>query len=169
MSIFFTDDIVPKKIKKLPIYMDGLNPTNFPFTLIKIKFMLFTRKCVPRYKKNISLGGNIIMEVLETKYLDSITGCILNWSHMHQRAYSKVVGIILKAREYLIRSHWWHCIIHIFIHAWFTVYMYEVKHTRFIFMISLSYGIRLFAYFLSLLLCTFPFICGWLIAECDPL
>ena len=88
------------------------------------------------------------MEVTETKYLGVIVDCKLNWSP-HITYISKKVsngaGIILKPRNLFTRKHCWHFIIHLFIHTLITVYMYVVKLTMFMSMISSSYKIRLFA------------------------
>ena len=142
------NDIVSEINKEIANIYAWVKANKLSLNIDKTNFMLFTPKCVPRSINGIFIDGNKIMEVTETKFLGVIIDCKLNWSpHITyiSKKVAKGVGIILKARKFLTRKHCWHCIIHLFIHTWITVYTYGVKLTMFISMISSSYKIRLFA------------------------
>ena len=110
--------------------------------------MLFTPKCVPRTITCVLLLVTELWKWLKQNFSES--SLIINWTGPHilrisAKKLPKVSALSWKRGNYLTKIPYWHCIIHLFIRIWITVYMYGVKLTMFISMISLSCKIRLCA------------------------
>ena len=139
------NDIISQINKEIDNVYAWVKVNKLSLNIDKTNFMLFTPKCVPWTTKCVFIAGNKIMEVTETKYLGVIIDYKLNCSpHIAyiSKKLLKVSAISWKRGNCLTKRPYWHCIIHLFIRIWITVYMYGVKLTMFISMISLSCKIR---------------------------
>ena len=96
------NDIISQINKEIDIVYAWVEANNLSLNIEKNNFMLFTPKCVYRTTKGVSIAGNRIMEVTETKFLYVIINYKLNRSpHITyiSKNVAKGVGIILKARK----------------------------------------------------------------------
>ena len=146
------NDIISQINKEIDNVYAWVKANKLSLNIDKTNFMLFTPKCVPRTIKGVFIAGNKIMEVTETKFLGVIIDykLIINWTGLHILRISakkllKVSALSWKRGNCLTKRPYWHCIIHLFIRIWITVFMYGVKLTIFISMILLSCKIRLYA------------------------
>ena len=74
------DDIVSEINKEIANIYAWVKANKLPLNIGKTNFMLFTTTCAPRSTRGIFIDGNRLMEVNETKLLDVIIDCKLNWS-----------------------------------------------------------------------------------------
>ena len=97
----------------------------------RTNFMLFTPKGLSRNMDYISIDGHRIEDVKKTKFLVVILDNKLNW-HAHCQyicgKMSKGIGIIIKARKYLMKLRCCHFITHWYCLMSVIVFMYGVKH-----------------------------------------
>ena len=130
----------------------------------KTNFMLFTPKSFSRNMDCVSIDGDRIEDVKQTKFLSVILDNKLNW-HAHCEyicgKISKGIGIIIKAGKYLMKLRCCHFITHWYCLMSVIVFMYRVKHMMHTYNMSWCYKTKLYGSLLVYLYAPMLIISIW--------